>query len=128
MATLTDQYRLDARPDRIDLRDRPYEPPLQSLEPEYPPARYVTKYFATYKSLVLNQGKEGACTGFGLAATINYLLWRRVVFTQTKGKPPKKSDLPAQVSQRMLYHPARFYDEWPGEDYEGSSCRGAVAF
>ncbi len=126
MKTLTDQYRLDARPDRIDLRDRPYEPPLKSLEPEYPPARYVGKYFTAYKSLVLNQGKEGACTGFGLAATINYLLWRRAVLARSDGKPPKKSELPAPVSQRMLYHLARFYDEWPGEDYEGSSCRGAV--
>ena len=126
MATLSDQYRLDARPDRIDLRDRPYEPPLQSLEPEYPPAPYVTRYFPTYKRLVLNQGKEGACTGFGLAATINYLLWRRVVLARPEGKLPQKSDLPALVSQRMLYHLARFYDEWPGEDYEGSSCRGAV--
>ena len=26
----------------------------------------------------------------------------------------------------MLYHLARMYDEWQGEDYEGSSCRGAV--
>ena len=26
----------------------------------------------------------------------------------------------------MLYHLARFYDEWPGEDYDGSSCRGAL--
>ena len=107
MATLTDQYRLDARPDRIDLRDRPYEPPLQSLEPEYPLVLY-------YKRLVLNQEKEGACTGFGLVATSNYLLWRRVVLARDKGKPLGKSDLPAQVSRRMLYHLARFYDEWPG--------------
>jgi hypothetical protein len=26
----------------------------------------------------------------------------------------------------MLYRMARVYDEWPGEDYEGSSCRGAI--
>jgi hypothetical protein len=26
----------------------------------------------------------------------------------------------------MLYHMTRFYDEWPGEDYAGSSCRGAM--
>ena len=26
----------------------------------------------------------------------------------------------------MLYHNARLYDEWEGEDYEGSSCRGAL--
>jgi hypothetical protein len=126
MATHIGDYQLDARPDRIDLRDRPYKPPLKSLEFQYPPSRYVSRYFPTYKSLVLNQGKEGACTGFGLAATINYLLWRRVVLEKTGGKPPGKSELPAQVSQRMLYHLARFYDEWPGEDYEGSSCRGAV--
>jgi len=112
MATLTDQYHLDARPDRIDLRDRPYEPPLQSLAPEYPPTSYVTKYFATYKSLVLNQGKEGACTGFGLAAVINLLNHQR-------GRP-------YDVSTRMLYVMARRHDEWPRENYSGSSCRGAI--
>ena len=26
----------------------------------------------------------------------------------------------------MLYQNARLYDEWKGEDYEGSSCRGAI--
>ena len=26
----------------------------------------------------------------------------------------------------MLYEMARRYDEWPGESYEGSSCRGAI--
>ncbi len=119
-------YQLDARPDRIDLRDRTYQPPLRSLVPQFPPADYVTKYFPMYKSLVLNQGQEGACTGFGLACTINYLLWSRAVLGHHGSKQFKKSDLPSQVSQRMLYHLARFYDEWPGEDYEGSSCRGAV--
>jgi hypothetical protein len=26
----------------------------------------------------------------------------------------------------MLYQNARLYDEWKGDDYEGSSCRGAM--
>lgn len=27
--------------------------------------------------MVLDQGREGACTGFGPGAMINYLFWRR---------------------------------------------------
>ncbi|MBL4902249.1 C1 family peptidase [Desulfocapsa sp. AH-315-G09] len=119
-------YQLDARPDRIDLRDRIYLPPLRSLAHEFPESHYVTKYFSMYKILVLDQGKEGACTGFGLACAINYLLWWRALMKHEAEQPNKKFNPPAQVSQRMLYHLARFYDEWPGEDYEGSSCRGAV--
>ncbi len=30
------------------------------------------------------------------------------------------------ASPRMLYEMAQKHDEWPGEDYEGSSCRGAI--
>ncbi len=35
---------------------------------------------------------------------------------------PDQSD----ISPYMLYDLARRYDEWSGEDYEGSSCRGAM--
>ena len=69
--------------------------------------------------LILDQGQEGACTGFGLAAVINYLLWIR-------SANDAESCNTDPVSPRMLYHLARFYDEWEGEDYEGSSCRGAL--
>ena len=31
-----------------------------------------------------------------------------------------------KVSARMLYEMARRYDRWAGEDYDGSSCRGAI--
>lgn len=109
----------DARPDRIDIRDREYRPILKSLPAESPDKETIQKYLPNYvqDGMVLNQGNEGACTGFGLAAVINYLLWRQGL----------GSDRPSiMVSQRMLYHLARFYDEWPGEDYEGSSCRGAM--
>ena len=123
--------KLDARPDRIDLRDKHYSPPLRSLEPVYPPPAVLEKAMPLYlkHGLILDQGKEGACTGFGLAATINSLFWRRAILkvgptgelaVDQQAEPPEK------VSMRMLYHLARFYDEWPGEDYDGSSCRGAI--
>ncbi len=110
----------DARPDRIDLRDREYQPRLRSLPPRFPDPSQISEHFANYAKadLILDQDQEGACTGFGLAAVINYLRWRQALET-TQPIPPK-------VSERMLYHLARHYDEWPGEDYEGSSCRGAM--
>ncbi len=115
---------LDARPDRLDLRDFPYRPPLRNLAPEYPDAATLKKAFPRYAAdkMVLDQGQEGACTGFGLAGVVNYLRWSRVRLAKggTRKAPPQK------VSPRMLYHLARFYDEWPGEDYDGSSCRGAL--
>ena len=73
---------------------------------------------ASYRKVkvpILDQGREGACTGFGLATVANYLLRRRKVM-------PDKGC----VSPRMLYEMAKRYDEWPGEDYDGSSARGAM--
>lgn len=108
----------DARPDRIDLRDRIYQPKLVSLPASYPDLSSIDKYLQIYaKHFVLDQGEEGACTGFGLAAVINFLQWRHNNFEVGGLKV---------VSQRMLYHMAQLYDEWAGEDYEGSSCRGAM--
>ena len=109
---------LDARPDRIDLRDRVYQPKLVSLPSRYPDETAVKQHLPTYaEHFVLDQGQEGACTGFGLAAVINYLQWRNNGF---------KVQSLSVVSPRMLYHMAQLYDEWAGEDYEGSSCRGAM--
>lgn len=123
------EFALDARPDRLDLRDRQYRPGLQSLPALYPSQAEISEFLPKYEAqnLILNQGKEGACTGFGLAATINYLIWFDNLDTAPPESPStetKVSDL--RVSERMLYHLARVYDEWPGEDYSGSSCRGAM--
>ena len=63
---------------------------------------------------ILDQGEEGACTGFGLAAVVN--LQRR----------RKYGPGIASVSPRMFYEMARRFDEWTGEDYDGSSIRGAL--
>ena len=110
-------FTLDARADRLDLRDRPFTPRLANLPAEFPSRALVKKHLPDYLKLsagrILDQGSEGACTGFGMAAVVNYLLWAR-------------AGDGAAVSPRMLYHLAKFYNEWPGEDYSGSSCRGAL--
>ncbi|MGA8262307.1 MAG: C1 family peptidase [Arenicellales bacterium] len=51
---------------------------------------------------------------------------RQVLFPEGSRAADDHKSRPPKVSERMLYHLARFYDEWPGEDYQGSSCRGAV--
>jgi hypothetical protein len=95
---------LNARADTVDIRDRMYEPALIQLK---------SVIDNRGETDILDQGKEGACTGFGLAAVINLL-------------NAKKNDLKFKASTRMLYEMAKKHDEWPGEDYAGSSCRGAI--
>lgn len=101
---------LNARRDSIDFRDRMYQPTLV----EVPLFRNLEEYRQAGVP-ILDQGKEGACTGYGLATVVNYLLRTR------KQKP---GDM--LVSADMLYRLARRYDEWPGDNYEGSSARGAM--
>ncbi|MGH1481839.1 MAG: C1 family peptidase [Geminicoccales bacterium] len=117
---------VDARPDRIDYRDRLYNPPLKSLPASYPSLHLLSTYLPAYHktSKILNQGKEGACTGFGLAAVINYIAWQRWLAENDFNLDAEGS--PAHVSALMLYDMARVYDEWEGEEYSGSSCRGAM--
>ncbi len=95
----------NAKQDVPDLRDRIYEPALvplsETLDPDVPTGE------------VLNQGREGACTGFAAAATINRL-------QRLRGRPE------VRVSARMLYEMAKRFDEWDGVNYEGSSIRGAI--
>jgi hypothetical protein len=101
---------LDARPDTMDFRDIMYVPTLVEV-----PTHIPVQDFLKYKVPVLDQGTEGACTGFGIATVANYLLLRRRVVPD-----------PVPVSPRMLYEMAKRYDEWPGENYSGSSARGAM--
>lgn len=108
----------NAAKDPVDLRDRVYTPPPVSLPDSYPLPADIGKYLSSYMKakLILDQGQEGACTGFGLACVINYLRWRKA----------GTGDELVSVSPRMLYNYARRYDEYAGEEYEGSSCRGAL--
>ena len=100
----------DARPDTMDFRDRMFVPTLIHV----PPARRLEEYL-DHNPPILDQGAEGACTGFGLAAVAHYLLGTRSDDTEA-----------TRLSARMLYEMAKRYDEWQGEDYEGSSARGAM--
>lgn len=94
---------LNARQDPPDIRDRWYEPALILLRDAIDEREDAT---------ILNQGQEGACTGFGCAAVIDKL-------NRLRGSEYR-------ASARMLYEMARRHDEWPGENYDGSSCRGVI--
>jgi hypothetical protein len=98
------RFKFDALPDSIDVRDWFYQPNLRALPETLVNCGKVPK--------ILDQGEEGACTGFALAAVVNYQL--------------RAQKARCLVSPWMLYEMARRYDEWPGVRYEGSSARGAM--
>ncbi|HJR73050.1 MAG TPA: C1 family peptidase [Luteimonas sp.] len=100
----------DARPDTADFRDRMFEPTLVDVPTSVPLSRHLRLGVP-----VLDQGDDGACTAFGLATVAHTLLRAR-----------SSGAVRTQVSTRMLYDMARRYDEWRGESYSGSSCRGAM--
>jgi hypothetical protein len=54
-----------------------------------------------------DQGAEGACVGFGSSRAMTLLNRRR-------------------YDARWLYHEAQKIDEWPGEDYSGTSVRAGM--
>ena len=95
----------NTQPDVPDNRDFIYQPALIEL------AEFIDPQVHTRRN-VLDQKSEGACTGFAVAAAINFLYQR--------------ANRDVQVSPRMLYEMAKRCDEWPGEDYDGSSLRGAI--
>jgi hypothetical protein len=106
-------FSLNARPDTVDFRDLMYVPTLHEVSPIITLEEYRSRCGGSVT--ILDQGKEGACTGYALANVANFLLRSRKV------NPDKE-----EVSPKMLYRFARRYDEWPGEKYSGSSARGAM--
>jgi hypothetical protein len=106
----TRKRKLDAIPDTVDFRDQMYIPPLVEVGAELPLERYLK-----FEVPVLDQGQEGACTGFGLATVANYLLRQKRIH--------RAGEI---VSAQMLFDMAKRYDEWKGENYDYSSARGAI--
>lgn len=64
------------------------------------------------KSVWLDQGQEGACTGFAEEDV------------RALGPYPVASV--SDTTARDVYAEAKRQDEWPGEDYDGSSVNGAM--
>jgi len=60
----------------------------------------------------LDQGSEGACTGFAVSH-------------EAAARPVVVMGITNDVA-RSIYRRARQLDEWPGENYEGSSVLGAI--
>lgn len=56
---------------------------------------------------LMDQGSEGACVGFGSTRAMMLLNRRR-------------------YDARWLYHEAQKIDEWPGEEYDGTSVRAGM--
>ena len=102
----------ETRPDTADLRDRLYRPSLKILKRSINNRKNVPK--------MLDQGSSGAGTGFALAAVLNYLSYNSLV---PEGRDKKKF---TGVSPWMIYGTAKKYDRWTGEEYSGTSSRGAL--
>ena len=100
----------NVRPDTLDFRDVMYVANLVEV-----PTRIDLDSYREVGVPILDQKNDGACSGFGLATVAHYLLRKRQIVP---------NQLP--ISPRMLYEMAKRYDEWAGEDYEGSSARGAM--
>ena len=84
----------------FDERSRDY--PIRTLLGEAP--ELSTKIWGI--NVWLDQGNEGACVGFALAHEI--------------AAEPVVIDVVASYAT-MIYHEAQKVDQWPGEDYEGTS-------
>jgi hypothetical protein len=76
--------------------------PVRTLLPDKPRRSYTWRCGPR-----LDQGREGACVGFGWA---HELAARPVVVSGVTDE-----------TGRAIYHEAQQLDQWPGQDYEGTS-------
>lgn len=75
-----------------------------------------TEYVLHEKGPILDQGREGACVSYGHAAVTN-------------AGPVRPAAMLQNGDAQRLYYRARQLDEWPGEDYDGTSNQaGAKAY
>lgn len=107
--------RRDAGRDSFDFRDLIYRPALVELA-----ARQEPDWSCVH---ILDQGQQGACTGFGLAATVNYL---NAHAATPAARAKWLASEQRRVSPRMLFEMAKNFDAWPGRAYDYSNTRGAM--
>ena len=90
---------LDALPDTLDFRDRMFEPTLVEVPTTIPLSTY-----RNWRVPILDQGQEGACTGFGLATVANYLLRKRKVLPD---RTPTSARMPRRENELRRFRTAR---------------------
>src|SRR5262245_2267720 len=109
-----------ALPDVPDIRDCVFSPALMPLRPlERPHGKSWWN-----PGRVRDQGSNPSCVGHALAAVVDHL--RAQSLEHSNATEDKKTLGEPWASWRMLYHTARYHDEWAGESYNGSSIRGAL--
>jgi hypothetical protein len=117
---------VDAQPDVPDVRDIIYAPTLmplrQTLVPFEKPAPGREKWWNDGR--IRDQGRNRSCVGHALAAVIDHMRADALIATG-EGHVDRTLARP-WTSALMLYWLARYHDEWAGEDYSGSSIRGAL--
>jgi hypothetical protein len=64
------------------------------------------------EGVVLDQGSEGACVGYG---------WTAELLAEPYAPSPQPLVADAESYATQTYRRAKKIDEWPGEDYEGTS-------
>jgi len=90
---------------RFDERSRNF--PIRALITATAPRSYTWRC-----SVNLDQGSEGACTGFAVSQ-------------EAAARPVVVPDITNAIAKQVYYR-ARQIDEWPGENYEGSSVLAAM--
>lgn len=86
---------------------------LSEMAPDFDLEQPVL-YRMRRKYVWLDQGQTSACTGFGAAAVLSM-------------SPYRKSPITNAIGQQ-IYAGAKRWDEWAGENYDGSSALGAMSF
>jgi hypothetical protein len=101
---------LDWRP-QFDERSRQY--PIRTFFPAI-----QNKTFTLWRhGEILDQGSEGACVGFGWTAEA----LAGPVHVDLKDVPAPKAPKEPNKFANYIYREAQKIDQWPGEDYEGTS-------
>ena len=112
----------NAVPDPFDERDLIYRPRLEPLPPYIDQRDQENKYY-----FVLEQSGS-SCTGHAVAAVINTVRVRSLRSLAEAGDARAVALLNQEMqraSPYMLYHLARIFDEFQGQEETGSSLRGA---
>lgn len=105
------------------MRDFIYRPSLSGLARRIDP-RETEAWWSSGR--VRDQNSEHNCTAHAVAGIVDHLRVRDRMLDNPDEAKPLAEDAKPWTSAKMLFNIARFHDPFPGENYEGSSIRGAL--